>query len=94
MSPVPVTVPADAVLNTKNCRYDYSFFLLLVGVHHSTIRPTDLRLSASKSVVPQKVRTVGRGRRATRESRASTVAPSSESESFLCAVEEATTFHT
>src|ERR1700682_1928008 len=38
-------------------------FSYLVGVHHSTIRPTDLRLSASKSVAPQKVRTVGRAGR-------------------------------
>src|SRR3954452_10941815 len=49
MSPVPATVPADAVLRTINCRDDYSSFLLLIGVHHSTIRPADLRLSASKS---------------------------------------------
>jgi 5-methylcytosine-specific restriction enzyme A len=63
MSPVPATVPADAVLRTINPQDDYSFFLLLVGVHHSTIRPTDLRLSASKSVAPQKVRTVGRAGR-------------------------------
>src|SRR5215212_6837488 len=63
MSPVPATVPADAVLRTINSQDDYSFFLLLVGVHHSTIRPTDLRLSASKSVAPQKVRTVGRAGR-------------------------------
>src|ERR1700722_20818289 len=53
MSQVPAAVQADAVVNTKNCRCDYSFFLLLVDVHHSTIRPTDLRLSASKSVAPQ-----------------------------------------
>src|SRR6478672_10955592 len=67
MSPVPATVPADAVLRTINCRDDCSFFLLLVGVHHSTIRPTDLRLSASKSVAPQKARTVGRAGRGLRE---------------------------
>ena len=60
MSPVPVTVPAGVVLRTINCQDDYSFFLLLLEVHHSTIRHTDLRLSASKSVAPQKVRTVGR----------------------------------
>jgi len=53
MSPVPATVPADAVLRTKDCRGDYSFFLLLLGANHSTIRPIDLRLSASKSVAPQ-----------------------------------------
>jgi hypothetical protein len=46
MSPVPATVPADALLRTKYFQNDYSFFLLLIGVHHSTIRPTDLRLSA------------------------------------------------
>jgi len=45
MSPVRATVPADARLRTKNVQNDYSFFLLLLGAHHSTIRPTDLRLS-------------------------------------------------
>jgi hypothetical protein len=46
MSPVPATVPADALLRTKYFQNDYSFFLLLVSVHHSAIRPTDPRLSA------------------------------------------------
>ena len=57
MIPVPATVPADAVLRTINCRDDYSFFLLLIGVHHTTIRPTDLQLSASKSAprVPRRI---------------------------------------
>ena len=46
MSKVRATVPADARLRTKNVQNDYSFFLLLLGANHSTIRPTDLRLSA------------------------------------------------
>lgn len=56
MIPVLATVPADVVLRTINLQDDYSFFLFLVDVHHSTIRPADLRLSASKSVVQQRIR--------------------------------------
>jgi hypothetical protein len=39
MTPVLATVPADVVLRTINLQDEYSFFLFLVGVHHSTIRP-------------------------------------------------------
>jgi hypothetical protein len=55
MIPVLATVPADVVLRTINFQDDYSFFLFLVGVHRSTIRPTDLRLFASKSVAQQRI---------------------------------------
>jgi hypothetical protein len=36
-------------------------FLFLVSIHHSTIRPPDLRLSVSKSAAPHRIRTAGRG---------------------------------
>jgi hypothetical protein len=47
MSPVRATVAADAVLRTKIFQNDYSFFLLLLGDDTRTIKPTDLRISAS-----------------------------------------------
>src|SRR6476620_573461 len=53
MSPVPAAVPVDALLSTKNCLDDYSFFLLLLGVDHSTIMAADLDLSVGKSVALQ-----------------------------------------
>ena len=56
MIPVLATVPADVVLRTLNFQDDYSFFLFLVDIHHSAIRPTDLRLFASKSVAQQRIR--------------------------------------
>ena len=40
-----------------------SILLFLVGIHHSTIRPTDLRLSVSKSAAPHRIRTAGRAGR-------------------------------
>ena len=59
MIPVPATVPADVVFRTINFQDDYSFFPFLVSIHHSTIRPPDLRLSVSKSAAPHRIRTAG-----------------------------------
>jgi hypothetical protein len=53
---VPATAPADVVLRTKDSQNGYSLFLIPLGVQVSTMRPYWRAPSASRSVVPQRIR--------------------------------------